>query len=80
MQTATVAGRRTAERDRGTPLLEREAELDQIGGALRAAAAGVGGVVVIEGAPGIGKSSLMGEAADAGAGRRDGGAARARRA
>ena len=39
MQTPTVAGRRLAERDRGTPLLEREAELDQLGGALRAAAA-----------------------------------------
>ena len=63
MQSATVARRRLAARDRGTPLLEREAEVDQIGGALRAAAAGVGGFVVVEGAPGIGKSSLMGEAA-----------------
>ena len=47
-----------------THLLEREAELEQIGGALRAATAGTGGVVVIEGAPGIGKSSLMGEAGE----------------
>ena len=62
MQTPMVAGRRPAERDRGNPLLEREAELDQLGGALRAAAAGVGGIVVVEGAPGIGKSTLMGEA------------------
>ncbi|HYH89021.1 MAG TPA: AAA family ATPase [Solirubrobacteraceae bacterium] len=47
-----------------THLLEREAELGQIDGALRDAAAGAGGFVVIEGAPGIGKSSLMGEAAE----------------
>jgi DNA-binding CsgD family transcriptional regulator len=44
-------------------LLEREAELEQIGGALGRAAAGSGGIVVIEGAAGIGKSSLLGEAA-----------------
>ena len=44
-------------------LLEREAELAQIGGALDAAAAGSGGLIVIEGAPGIGKSTLMDEAA-----------------
>ena len=44
-------------------LLEREAELGQIGRALDTAAAGSGGVLVIEGAPGIGKSSLIGEAA-----------------
>ena len=47
-----------------THLLEREAELEQIGDALHAAAAGSGGVLVIEGAAGIGKSSLIGEAAD----------------
>lgn len=44
-------------------MLEREAETAQIGGALHAAVAGTGGIVLIEGAPGIGKSSLMGEAA-----------------
>jgi DNA-binding CsgD family transcriptional regulator len=37
--------------------------LEQIGGALRIAAAGSGGVVLIEGAAGIGKSSLLGAAA-----------------
>src|SRR4051794_8770882 len=63
MQTPTVAGRRAAERDGGSQLVERDAELVQIGDALRAAAAGAGGVVVVEGAPGIGKSSLIGEAA-----------------
>ena len=42
-----------------TDLLERETELAQIGDALGAAAGGAGGVVVIEGAAGIGKSSLM---------------------
>ncbi len=47
-----------------TNLLEREAELEQIGGALRTAAAGVGGIVLIEGPAGIGKSSLLGAAAD----------------
>jgi DNA-binding CsgD family transcriptional regulator len=46
-----------------THLLEREAELEQIGGALRSAAAGTGGIVLIEGAAGIGKSSLLGAAA-----------------
>ena len=54
----------TADLKTRTPLLEREAELRQIGGALDAAAGGAGGVVVIEGAPGIGKSSLMAEAAE----------------
>jgi predicted ATP-dependent serine protease len=47
-----------------TDLLEREADLEQIGGALRSAAAGSGGIVVIEGAPGIGKTSLLEEAAE----------------
>ena len=47
-----------------TRLLEREAELEQIGGALGRAAAGSGGIVVIEGAAGIGKSSLLGETAE----------------
>ena len=46
-----------------TDLLEREAELAQIGGGLDAAAAGAGGVVVIEGAAGIGKTTLMDETA-----------------
>ena len=46
-----------------TELLEREAEIVQIGGGLDAAAAGAGGVIVIEGAAGIGKSTLMDEAA-----------------
>ena len=49
--------------NRRTHLLEREAELEQIGDALRIAAAGSGRIVVIEGAAGIGKSSLLGEAA-----------------
>jgi DNA-binding CsgD family transcriptional regulator len=44
-------------------LLEREAELGEIGRALRIAAAGAGGFVVIEGAAGIGKSSLLEAAA-----------------
>ena len=43
-----------ADLTRRTDLLEREAELDQIGGALGAAVAGAGGVVVIEGAAGFG--------------------------
>ena len=52
-----------ADNGRRAHLLEREPELEQIGAALGDAAAGAGGVLVIEGAPGIGKSSLMGEAA-----------------
>jgi len=46
-----------------TRLLEREAELEQIGRALHGAAGGSGGIAVIEGAAGIGKSALMKEAA-----------------
>ena len=58
-----------AELSRRTDLLEREGELEQIAGALDAAAGGAGGVVLIEGAAGIGKSSLIDEtAALAGAG------------
>jgi DNA-binding CsgD family transcriptional regulator len=47
-----------------TQLLEREAERRQIGSALHAAAAGSGRIVVIEGAAGIGKTSLLAEAAE----------------
>jgi hypothetical protein len=43
-----------------TDLLEREADLEQIGGALRSAAAGSGGIVVIEGEPGIGNLAAGG--------------------
>jgi predicted ATPase len=50
--------------NRRTHLLEREAELQQIRSPLRSAAAGSGGMVVIEGAPGIGKTSLLGKAAE----------------
>ena len=50
--------------NRRTHLLEREAELEQIGDALHTSAAGSGRIVVIEGAPGIGKSSLLDEAAE----------------
>jgi hypothetical protein len=44
--------------------MEREAELEQIGDALRSAVAGSGRTVLIEGAAGIGKSSLLGAAAE----------------
>ncbi|MDA8302604.1 MAG: AAA family ATPase [Actinomycetota bacterium] len=40
-------------------LLERDHEVDVITGALRAAAVGSGGVLVVEGEPGIGKTSLL---------------------
>ena len=63
MQSPTVAERRIADRGPRTHLLEREAELAQIGAALRTATAAAGSVVVIEGAPGLGKTSLLGEAA-----------------
>ena len=55
--------RRTADPSGRTDLLEREGELEQIAGALGAATGGAGGVVVIEGAAGIGKSTLIDEAA-----------------
>ncbi len=47
-----------------TDLLERGAELEQIRAPLRGARAGSGGIVVIEGAAGIGKTSLLGAAAE----------------
>ena len=56
--------RGTTDLDRRTNLLEREADLEQIGSALRAAMAGSGTIVLIEGAAGIGKSSLLGAAAE----------------
>ena len=63
MRSPTAARRRMTDLNRRTDLLEREAELEQIGDALRISAAGSGRIVVIEGAPGIGKSSLLDEAA-----------------
>ena len=45
----------------GGQLLERDAEIAVLAGAVRAACAGIGGVVLIEGAAGIGKSSLLEE-------------------
>ena len=63
MQSPTAARRRMTDLSRRTRLLEREAELEQIGGALHLAAAGSGAIVTIEGAAGIGKSSLLGAAA-----------------
>ena len=64
MHSPTAARRRMTDLSRRRRLLEREAELEQIGGALRIAAAGSGAIVVIEGAAGIGKSSLLGAAAE----------------
>ena len=53
------------------PLLERESELLAIGERLRALRDGVGSVLLIEGEAGIGKSSLLRQAAtNAGAGSR----------
>ena len=63
MRSPTAARRGMTDLNRRTDLLEREAELKQIGDALRTSAAGSGRIVVIEGAPGIGKSSLLDEAA-----------------
>ena len=45
-------------------LLEREAELARLGDRLDAAGAGEGGLVIVEGAPGAGKTSLLRAAAD----------------
>ncbi len=56
--------RETAVAVAGTALLERERELQAIDGALEAARAGSGRLVVLEGAAGIGKTRLLGAAAD----------------
>jgi DNA-binding CsgD family transcriptional regulator len=64
MRSPTAERRRMMDLNTRTHLLEREAELEQIGDALRTAAAGSGRILVIEGAPGIGKSSLLDEAAE----------------
>jgi len=48
-------------------LLEREQQLELVAATLRAAAGGVGGAVVVEGAPGLGKSTLLDVAARDGA-------------
>jgi MoxR-like ATPase len=45
------------------PLLEREHELDAIGGAFDRLAAGAGALLVVEGPAGIGKTRLLVEAA-----------------
>ena len=63
MRSPTASRRRMTDLHRRTHLLERDAELEQIGDALGTAAAGSGRMVVMEGAPGIGKSSLLDEAA-----------------
>ena len=64
MRSPTAARRRMTDLNTRTHLLEREAELEQIGDALRTAAAGSGRILVIEGAAGIGKSSLLDGAAE----------------
>ena len=64
MRSPTAERRRMTDLNTRTHLLEREAELEQIGDALRTAAAGSGRILVIEGAPGIGKSSLLDGAAE----------------
>ena len=46
------------------PLLERAAELDEAEGALAAASSGRGGLLVVEGPAGIGKTRLLRAAAD----------------
>lgn len=55
--------RRTSDQNAPSDLLERDAELEQIAAPLRGALDGSGGSVVIEGAPGIGKTSLLEKAA-----------------
>ncbi len=49
------------------PLVERERELEALGGVLEAARAGEGGAAVVEGPPGIGKSRLFAAAGAAAA-------------
>ena len=55
------------DRDGQALLLERETDAEQIAVVLRGARAGSGGIVLIEGAAGLGKSSLLGAAAEAAA-------------
>lgn len=55
----------TAARNVGHGLLERERELAELAQALDRAVAGKGGVVVVEGAAGIGKSALLRAAVEA---------------
>jgi DNA-binding CsgD family transcriptional regulator/predicted negative regulator of RcsB-dependent stress response len=45
------------------PLLEREGELSRLDAAIAAAAGGAGGVVLVEGDPGVGRTSLLAAAA-----------------
>jgi DNA-binding CsgD family transcriptional regulator len=54
-----AADRRQSEPAAGQPLLERDAEISALGQILDLTRAGRGQVVVIEGAPGIGKSALV---------------------
>ena len=54
---------------RTPPLLERGAELDAVDRALDAALGGIGSLTIVEGEPGIGKSSIIGVAAERAAAR-----------
>jgi DNA-binding CsgD family transcriptional regulator len=51
-------------RSRREPLLEREAELEALIGLARQASSGVGGVALVEGPAGIGKSALLDRAVE----------------
>ena len=51
-----------APRATGSALIERDADLGVLSDAIARAEGGVGGLVVIEGPPGIGKSALLGAA------------------
>jgi DNA-binding CsgD family transcriptional regulator len=50
--------------DRASALVEREAELVLMGRSLEDATSGRGGIVVVEGQPGVGKSALLGAVAE----------------
>ena len=64
MQGPTALRRRTRDLDARTDLLERDADLEQIAAPLRAALRGSGQLVLVEGAAGIGKTSLLEKAAE----------------